>query len=79
MKNMENVKDFITGPHPETRRRSPKNLALGRKNLGSRVEQLRARQAVPPPPFAPPWPSSSFGQIPFSRRGRKTQTRSRKV
>ena len=61
MKNMENVRNFVTGPHPKTRRRSSENLALGRKNLGSRVEQLRARQAMPPLPFAPPWSSIAFG------------------
>ena len=77
MKSMENVTDFVTGPHLETRRRSPEFLALGRNLPCSRVELLRARQAVPPPPFAPPWTSVAFGRSPFSRRGQKSETRSR--
>ena len=62
IKNMENVKDFVTGPHPETRRRSPEKLALGRKNLGSRVRRYRARQGLPFLPLAPPSSPGANGE-----------------
>ena len=71
MKNMENGKDFVTGPHPETRRRSPEKLALGRKLWCSRVEHLRAWQALPLPPLTPPFSSGANGRSLSACRGRK--------
>ena len=76
MKIKENGTGFITGPYPKTRRRSPEKLTLGRKKPCSRVELLRARQALPLVPLAPPSLPGANGRSRSSRRGRKRRARS---
>ena len=73
---MENGKDFVTGAHPGSGRKWPEKQALGRRLWCSRVELLRARQSVPPPPKAPPWSPGPFGRSPSRCRGRNRRTRS---
>ena len=76
MKIKENGTGFITGPYPKTRRRSPEKSTLGRKKPCSRVELLRARQALPLPPLAPPSIPGAIGRSHSGRRGRRCRVRS---